>query len=220
MQQLMVVGDVHGCYHTFKGLVERYWDPETMMLIQVGDMVNKGLHSEQCLSYWKDLSKKFPERTIYLVGNHELKFVEHLEAGGLFSSWGSIHYNLKKEGLKPQKVAKWLKKLPLKWENDHLLISHAGVGKKVKKPFKRKNSDGVVFNKGPLKDVGKLQVKGHSIVNGDKPVFKPSENAWYIDTGAWTKRFLSALIINEDATKPQIVRVPTSPADRTPRWGH
>lgn len=219
MQQLLVVGDVHGCFHTFKKLVEEHWEPESMLLIQVGDMVNKGLHSVQCLRYWMDLSQAYPDRCVYLSGNHELKFIEHLQSGGIFSSWGSLQYNLKREGLHPEEVVDWLSELPLKWENDDILITHAGVPKKVKKPFKRKNQQGVLYNKGPLKDVGKLQVKGHSIVDGDKPLFKPSENAWYIDTGAWTKRFLSALLINSDGTKPQAIRVPTQPDDRSFRWG-
>ncbi len=220
MQQLMVVGDVHGCFHTLQKLVEDHWDPETMLLIQVGDLVNKGLHSVKCIRYWRDLQNHYSDRVILLQGNHELKFVEHLREAGFYSSWGSLKFNLRREGLDVDEVVYWLENLPLKWENEHLLISHAGVGKGVKKPFKPGNSQGVLYNKKTLKDLGKLQIKGHSIVDGHKPLFKPSENAWYIDTGAWTKRFLSALVINEDGSRPRIERMATQAQDRVFRWAH
>ena len=36
---LFIVGDIHGCYYTFKTLLQRYWDEKNDVLIQVGDLI-------------------------------------------------------------------------------------------------------------------------------------------------------------------------------------
>ncbi len=56
---LLIVGDVHGCYHTFKKLVDENWNPEEELLIQIGDLINKGPHSGLCSKYWRKLEKKY-----------------------------------------------------------------------------------------------------------------------------------------------------------------
>lgn len=210
---LLVIGDVHGCYHTLVKLLDENWNPKNELLIQVGDLVNKGPNSAQCIRYWMELEGKHPEKVILLKGNHELKFIEGLRKKGELEGEENLKQNIKKEGLKRKQVRQWLKELPLKWENDHILITHAGIGKKVEDPYREEGVEGVLHNKGPLKCLDKLQVKGHSIVEGHKPVFNPSENTWYIDTGAWTKKYLSALRLSPEGKLLKVVNAPTQPAD-------
>lgn len=126
----------------------------------------------------------------------------------------SVRTNLKRSELNLKKVRKWLEALPLKWENEDLLITHAGIARNNKDPWHVSSRSGVLFNKGPLASLDKIQIKGHSIVEGNKPVFNPKENAWYIDTGAWTKKYLTALRLNLQGEKLAVVRVPTDQRDR------
>ncbi len=211
---LLIVGDVHGCYHTFKKLVKENWNPEEELLIQIGDLINKGPHSGLCLKYWRKLEKRHPERTILIRGNHE----QFLINGGRFLKETvkgvSLEESIENAGLKVSKVRKRLAKTPLKWENEHLLVTHAGVSKSAVNPYSTTARDGVLFNKGPLKNLTKLQIKGHSIVEGNKPLFSTSENAWYLDTGAWVKKYLSAMKFTADGVKLEVIRVLTEDADK------
>ncbi len=211
---LLIVGDVHGCYHTFKKLVDENWNPEEELLIQIGDLINKGPHSGLCLKYWRKLEKKYPERTVLIRGNHEQSLIE----GGRFLKATvrgiSLEESIENAGLKLSKVRKRLAKTPLKWENEHMLITHAGVGKSALTPYSTTARDGVLFNKGPLKCLDKLQIKGHSIVEGNKPLFSTSENAWYLDTGAWMKKYLSAMKFTSSGEKILVIRQQIEEADK------
>lgn len=212
---VLIVGDVHGCYHTFKQLVEEHWKPGEEILIQIGDLINKGPHSGECIKYWRKLEKKYPNHTVFIRGNHE----QFLINGGGFLKESvkgtTLEESIEQAGVKVAKVQKWLAKTPLKWENEHMLITHAGIGKFVVDPYDVKDREGVLFNKGALKCLDKVQVKGHSIVDGNKPLFKPAENAWYIDTGAWLKKYLSAIRFSETGSKLEVIRVATNEADKT-----
>lgn len=211
---LLIVGDVHGCYHTFKKLVEENWNPEEELLIQIGDLINKGPHSGLCLKYWRKLEKKHPERTILIRGNHEQFLID----GGRFLNETvkgvSLEESIENAGLKVSKVRKRLAKTPLKWENEHLLITHAGVSKSALNPYSTTARDGVLFNKGQLKCLDKLQIKGHSVVEGNKTLFSTSENAWYIDTGAWMKKYLSAMKFSPTGDKLEVIRLQTQELDK------
>ena len=125
-----------------------------------------------------------------------------------------LYKDVLKQGMQVACVAKWFSELPLFWENDDMLITHGGVAKKGKKLVSAEAKNGVLYNKGPLKCLKKVQVKGHSIVTGDRPVFVPRENAWYIDTGAWTKKYLSAILFSEEGDMLRVVRIKTSGKDK------
>ena len=61
-----MVGDVHGCFRTLeRGLSELDFDPSRDRLFGVGDLVNRGPHSEDALVW---LEERFQAVTL---GNHE-----------------------------------------------------------------------------------------------------------------------------------------------------
>ncbi len=213
-KDLLIIGDVHGCSYTLKKLVKEHWDPKTTVLIQVGDLVNKGPNSVKCVSYWMKLSAKYPDRVIMLRGNHEQFLIQSIKRPFLKNPASSLRADFKNSKLNLKKLKKWLQSLPLKWENEYILITHAGIAKGNKDPYKIRSAKGVLFNKGPLKNVGKVQVKGHSIVEGHKPHFNVKENAWYIDTGAWTKKYLSGLVLSPDGKLMNIVRIAIDKRDQ------
>ena len=62
----LVVGDVHGCFRTLdRALSELEFDPSSDRLFGVGDLVNRGRHSEEALSW---LEERFHA---VVMGNHE-----------------------------------------------------------------------------------------------------------------------------------------------------
>jgi serine/threonine protein phosphatase 1 len=50
----------------------------------------------------------------------------------------------------------WLKNLPLFYENDHVLVSHAGVTD-TPNPFSEMNSYGVLWKQVPLKNMARCR---------------------------------------------------------------
>ncbi|MDF2789765.1 MAG: serine/threonine protein phosphatase [Neobacillus sp.] len=63
-----VIGDVHGCYHTFKSMITKHWNKETEVLIQLGDLIDRGKNSPQMVQLARQLKTDFPERAIFLKG--------------------------------------------------------------------------------------------------------------------------------------------------------
>lgn len=71
MQDIFVVGDVHGCYNTFLKLYEKIKHGK---IIMVGDIIDKGHHS-------KDMVEFCINNNIDVVrGNHEQFFIHHMNA--------------------------------------------------------------------------------------------------------------------------------------------
>ena len=63
--KLLVIGDVHGCYYTLKELVEKHWHPGEEILIQLGDLINKGPYSGKCIKYWQELEKNIRAKRFF-----------------------------------------------------------------------------------------------------------------------------------------------------------
>ena len=56
--------------------MEENWNPQRQILIQIGDLINKGPHSGACIKYWRELEAFHgKDRVIMLKGNHEQSFI-------------------------------------------------------------------------------------------------------------------------------------------------
>lgn len=210
---ILVVGDVHGCYHTLKKLISENWEPEEEYLIQLGDLINKGPNSAKCLKYYKKLQKKHPSKVVLLRGNHEQMFLDFFQKEKKNRFISELLDQMNSEDLKVSKYLKWLNKTSLSWENQHVFISHAGIGNSTKIPLEESDARGVLHNRGALKNIGLLQIAGHNIVEGNKPHFNAKENAWHIDTGAWVKKTLTGLKLNADASSVKVIKEPRHKKD-------
>lgn len=210
---VLVVGDVHGCYHTLKSLVKNNWEPEEEYLIQLGDLINKGPNSVKCLKYFRKLQKKYPDKVVLLRGNHEQMFLDYFQKEKKNRFISELVDQMESADLKASKILKWLKKTPLSWDNEDVFVSHAGIGISTKIPLEEYDPHGVLYNRESLKNIDRLQVTGHNIVEGNKPHFNPKENAWHIDTGAWVKKSLTGLKLKGDASFVKIIREPRHKKD-------
>ncbi len=204
---VLIVGDVHGCYHTLKALLKEHWRPEEDDLILIGDLINKGPHSAKTIKYALKLQNLHPQKVVLIRGNHEQWFLEHFQAQSRSKNYLALCKELEHYGLEPKEVYKQVKLWPLHWENGQLYVSHAGLSENAKDPFNPSDINGLLKNRKSLKRLPKVQVIGHNIISAGKPLFRPQENAWYIDTGAWFQTHLSALLFSSQSSVPKVIQI-------------
>jgi serine/threonine protein phosphatase 1 len=68
-----VIGDVHGCYYTFKNMINKNWNKEIEIVIQLGDLIDRGRNSPHMVQFARQLSADFPDQVMFLKGNHEFE---------------------------------------------------------------------------------------------------------------------------------------------------
>ncbi|MBD8488156.1 metallophosphoesterase [Echinicola sp. CAU 1574] len=214
--QLFIIGDIHGCYHTFQKMLN-HWNPAEERLIQVGDLIDRGNHSVEVLQLAKNLSSEHLEKSIFLKGNHEHMMVEHIENGYIGGSWlfnggkGTLT-QFKERNVNPEQILPWIKALPLKWENSHVMVSHAGISKSLH-PLDPNSRDGILWNRKPLKKLPKIQVIGHTPQQNGKANFTTSSQSWNIDTGAYRGICLTGLKLRENGDFLEEINIPTDERD-------
>ncbi len=214
---LFVIGDVHGCFHTFNALL-RQWRPATERLVQVGDLVDRGTDSPGVVELARQLQQHDPENAVFLMGNHDWGMARHLGPNGPFQEWlewggqGTVHQYRSHHLAWMRPHAAWLAARPSIWENDHLLISHAGFAD-TPLPFDPDNPDGVLWRRGPLLPLSKLQVVGHTPTDDGHPRFDSASHALYIDTGAYRNQALTGVRLSEAGEVLEIISLPTDPRD-------
>ncbi|GIO04530.1 serine/threonine protein phosphatase [Brevibacillus reuszeri] len=207
---LFVVGDVHACLHTFQELLNRYWNPETEVLIQLGDLVDRGSDTPGSLQFAKKLWQQYSPHVVFLKGNHEYEFNQHIENGPNQYWLPQCGYEtlaqLQDAKMDVQEVAAWIKSLPLIWENEHILISHAGISAQTDDPLCEDNPLGVLWNRTPLANIQKLQVIGHTPCKSGHPEYSEVSHSWNIDTAAYQNIALSALRLSTTGHVLEIVQ--------------
>ncbi|MBC6698318.1 metallophosphoesterase family protein [Hymenobacter puniceus] len=185
-QNIFVVGDVHGCFHTFEELLS-HWQPSTERLVQVGDLVDRGRYSLECVALAISLEVRYPGQTTFLKGNHEACMLRHLGPAGPYKEWlrwggrSTVWQYQQYPALLAPHLA-WLSQRPLYWQNEHLLISHAGFAD-TPNPLDEDNLDGVLWRRGPLRHLPQRQIIGHTPTTG-QPDFDLATNVLNVDTGA------------------------------------
>lgn len=207
-----VIADVHGCLYTLRELLT-HWRPAEEMLVQLGDLVDRGNYSPDTVELCRQLSQDFPDKTVFLLGNHDWGMAEHLGPAGPYPPWlawggrGTVQQYQAHRAWLPLH-ATWLAARPLFWQNAHVLFSHAGFAA-VPDPLDPANDDGVLWRRGPLRNTGQLQVIGHTPTPSGQPVFDRAANAYYLDTGAVFGKCLTGLRLSETGEVLEIVVVPT-----------
>lgn len=213
---LFLIGDVHGCYHTFRELLG-HWRPQEELLVQTGDLVDRGRFGPECVQLALELEQQYPGRTVFLRGNHEHEMLKHFGPTGPNPAWlgwggrATVQQYQGRPDLLQQHLS-WLRQRPFTWENDYVLVSHAGFAD-TEAPLDAENMDGVLWRRGPLRNVGRRQVVGHTPTATGAPTFEAAANALYLDTGACFGRNLSALRLSFTGDLLGEVLIPTSLLD-------
>ena len=141
-----VIGDVHGCYHEFRELLDKIWQKygKDTFIISVGDLIDRGDYNLETLNYCIDLYNQ--GKFLEVQSNHMDKFVRWLKGNKVKVSYGlqktvDEFLNLPKEDQEKlrEKILNYYEKVPLYLiVNNNTVVAHAGIkdeyiGKKDKK---------------------------------------------------------------------------------------
>jgi serine/threonine protein phosphatase 1 len=208
-----IVGDVHGCLHTFQKLM-KHWDPDTQRLIQVGDLVDRGNFVVETVAYTRALEEKYPDKVTFVLGNHEDEVLTLAMSGeneNWFQSLGVDTLNQYKRAKCPIKDdAKWFANMPLYYEDEYVFVSHAGLSATAEDPYSRNS---LIWHRNPIKDIGKTQVYGHNPNMDFIPSHNPATHSYAIDTACVYGGKLTALVLDEKGGEIQIIQIMVDPRD-------
>lgn len=97
----LVIGDIHGCYRELQDLLDKAALADGDAIISIGDIVNRGPHSDKTLAFFRDA----PEHVRSVMGNHEYKHIrahrgeKRPRLSTLFTRWqlngdydNAVHY--------------------------------------------------------------------------------------------------------------------------------
>ena len=213
---LFIIGDVHGCFFTFSKLLS-HWQPATDHLIQVGDLVDRGRYVPQTVELARQLSEARPDSTTFLMGNHEDALLHHYGPKGPYPGWlrwggrSTTDQYKQRPALLAQHLP-WLAQRPLLWQNDHVLVSHAGL---TDSPYALdpESSVGLLWSREPLKKLDQLQVVGHTPTDDGKVRSDPEAHALYLDTGAFLGRSLTGVRLAPTGEVLEVISVATHSKD-------
>jgi serine/threonine protein phosphatase 1 len=224
----LIIGDVHGCFHTFRSLIEMYWKPDTMRLVQLGDLTDRGKYIPETIALARALERQYPEQTMFLKGNHEVMVLESwamMQSASpvlarMYSRENStmLQYFTRPEEVRErlQGDMQWLRKRPLFWENDHVFVSHAGISaqwERTEQALHEGDPESVLWTRGTLKNIGKMQVIGHTPQESGEAQFREAENCWNIDTAAVFGGNLTALHVSAEGAVLDVYSLPTQKID-------
>lgn len=213
---IFVVGDVHGCLHTFLNLLD-HWDPKSETLVQLGDLVDRGAFSPAVLQLAFELQMNFKKEVHFLRGNHEQLMINYMKGEDRLGLWlknggNKTQRQFEEARIDPDNFSTWLTDLPLIWENEHVQVTHAGFSG-IGDPYDQKNTYGLLWNRQPLINTGRLQIIGHTPRRDGIPLYNPDSNSWNIDTGAYGGVCLTAIRLEDDGTFIETISIPTEAID-------
>ncbi|MCR9014025.1 serine/threonine protein phosphatase [Aquiflexum gelatinilyticum] len=150
-------------------------------------------------------------------GNHEQLMINHMKGEDPKGIWlsnggGKTLRQFEVDQIDPDNYSTWLTDLPLLWENDFVQVSHAGFSG-LGDPYDQSNTNGLLWNRNPLINTGKLQVIGHTPRWDGIPKYSQESNSWNIDTGAYGGICLTGIRLADDGTFIETVSIPTETDD-------
>lgn len=198
-----VVGDIHGCYDELIDLIEKidnHSQHQEARMIFVGDYVDRGPKSKEVVNLIRKLQN---EGHVALMGNHEDMILngELMYAAQTIVSFnGNIHQPM------PEEYLNWMRSLPLYYEDDTIIVAHAGAKSGV--PM-NEQSDAMLLwyryeDRGPAL-MGKHLYHGHTPFRG---FIDTRDDRTNVDTGCVYDGQLTAAIVGDDGKPEGFIQVP------------
>ena len=186
MKKIFCIGDIHGEYDLFTSLLKDFHE-ERHQLVLIGDLLDRGKFSKQCLLLGKELVEN--HHAIYIKGNHEDLFLNFLKEpeeryhNYLLNGGGETIESLLHEGAVEEYSATeiammiqsrykalvfFLKGLPLYYEWQKYVFVHAGVDLTLPDWYKTSDRDFMWIRKEfheAKNQIGRTIVFGHTPSN-------------------------------------------------------
>lgn len=226
---ISIIGDIHGCVHTLKELVEKIRDKyPSIKIYSVGDLVDRGNFSYEVIEFIKS------QKIEFTPGNHDYMFCYFIRQlpGRMANAWlqngcEKTIISYRKHNNSVSDHIDLILKAPLFINHNDCFISHAGISinhrQIISKYFPNnlsalenilrndiENIDSIIWARGELLNIGKLQVAGHT--RRQNVEIKESNKVVYIDTSVYMMNKLSSVIV-EDNNILDIISVATKPED-------
>ncbi len=210
-KRILAMGDIHGMYEKLVSLMElMQFDPDDDLLIFLGDYIDRGPKSLECLDYVMDLYRQYPERVIPLLGNHETMCLNYYRYEGQRRSYmmddldkqmvmvwldnggTDTHKQFKKlKKSELQKRLRWMQMLSNHYQTGDYYFCHAGI-----QPFipldKQKEGDLLWMREGFY---AMYDGRYGTIVAGHTPVQELSKKYWKDEQPPTTPQFLENKIV-------------------------
>lgn len=202
-ERLFAIGDIHGCFDTFRELVEYNINiRKSDKVVLLGDYIDRGYQSKEVIDYIIELKSNGFD-IIPLIGNHESMLLDALYNDDLFPIWfqnGSSE-TLESFGIKRIKdldraYIEFFKSLQHYFSCNQYLFVHAGFNDVVSDPFsdkfqmlwsRREKYTNPVLNE-------KVIIHGHSpipqyvckqLINGNSGVINIDTGCVYTDKAGY-----------------------------------
>ncbi len=158
-----VISDIHGCYLTYKSLLEQINLQQDDQLFLLGDYINKGPSSLEVLNEIISSGDNiFP-----LIGNHDKKYLDYLSEPSENKKKELIQLNaaalIELDENSRNSVALFLKSLPYYYVSGEFILVHAGFNFTLDDVFQDQEAMILIkqFNYDPDKVFGKRIIHGH-----------------------------------------------------------
>lgn len=133
MDRLVAIGDIHGCVHTLKDLLNRVsYSSQTDTLVFIGDYIDRGYFSYEVVSMLIKLRHQVgKDKVVCLRGNHEQMAIDAYRHGN-YPLWyrnggRSTEYSFEKKGQDLANAVSWFETLPLVYDTPEIIFCHAGL---------------------------------------------------------------------------------------------
>lgn len=185
----LIIGDIHGCYRELSDLVEKFGPTDIDQIYSVGDVINRGPDSANCIKLLKDLKAKV------IMGNHEHWYLNS------FPFTINTKQNKIFKTLEIEDHMRWMYDLPYYIETEKFIIVHAGFDPRI--PL-YENDDDTLVSVRMLKDINKPWFE---LYEGKKHIYFGhwgklglyyGKNVTGLDTGCVYGKMLSGLIVEEN----------------------
>jgi serine/threonine protein phosphatase 1 len=196
--RVLAFGDAHGNYTQLKQLISRVNPTKEDLLIFLGDYIDRGNQSLDCLKLVMKLSKQ--DNVIVLRGNHEQMMLDYFSEEFSENNYGDIWLsNGGDKTLKDLKdlsdgefssIIEFVESLPIKYELNNFFFCHAGVNPRI--DFEHQLEDDMLWIREDFLfkyDKNKIVVVGHTptqciVEDRNVPILLPN-NIVMCDTGSF-----------------------------------
>ena len=209
--RILAVGDIHGMYEKLVALMElMQFHPDDDLLIFLGDYIDRGPQSLECLDYVMTLNRQHPERVIPLLGNHEVMCLNYYRYEGQRRSYmmddldkqmvmvwldnggTDMHRQFKKlKRPELQKRLSWMQALSTHYRVGDFYFCHAGIQPFI--PLDKQKEGDLLWMREGFYDL--YDGRYGTIVAGHTPVQELSEKYWKDGKPPTTPQFLENKII-------------------------